>query len=122
MVRPIMECMYNLVIYTKRIFKCLKQYQEEQPAAGLLIMISSIFPVLWLYDAGLRMAHIRREKMSYKIKVTMLIKILNDIVCIPADHYLVSISNTGRRHQRRLYKTKTISFLMSMHSWTHSFH
>ena len=32
----------------------------------------------------------------------MLFKILNDIIFIPADQYLVSIFNTGRRHQQRL--------------------
>ena len=48
-------------------------------------------------------------------KVTMLFKILNDIACIPAHQYLVSISNTGRRHQQRL-KLKQDPFSMSMHS------
>ena len=42
------------------------------------------------------------EERRWVTKVTMLFKILNDIVCIPADQYLVSISNTGRRHQQRL--------------------
>ena len=39
------------------------------------------------------------EERRWVIKVTMLFKNLNDIVCIPADQYLVSISNTVRRHQ-----------------------
>ena len=92
----------------KRISK-LKQYKEEQP--GLSITITPFFQC-YGYDEGLRMAHIRREKMGYK---TMLFKILNDIVCIPADQYLVSIPNTGRRHQQRL-KLKQHPFLISMHS------
>ena len=61
------------------------------------------------------------EERRWVIKVTMLFKNLNDIVCIPADQYLVSISNTGRRHQQRL-KLKQDPFSMSMHTWTHSFH
>ena len=42
------------------------------------------------------------EERRWVSKVTMLFKILNDIVCIPTDQYLVPISNTGRRHQQRL--------------------
>ena len=42
------------------------------------------------------------EERRWVTKVTMLFKTLNDIVCIPADQYLVFIFNTGRRHQQRL--------------------
>ena len=58
-VRTIME--YACTIwssYTKRISKYMKKYKEEQP--GLLITITPFFQC-YGYDAGLRMAHIRRE-------------------------------------------------------------
>ena len=55
------------------------------------------------------------EEKRWVTKVTMLFKTLNDIVCIPADQYPLSISNTGRRHQQRL-KLEQDPFLISMHS------
>ena len=43
------------------------------------------------------------EERRWVTKVTMLFKILNNIVYIPADQYLIPISNTrSRRHQQRL--------------------
>ena len=50
------------------------------------------------------MAYIRREKMGYKSNYV--VQNFKWYLSIPADHYLVSIYNTGRRHQQ----SKTISF------------
>ena len=80
-----------------RISEYLKQYKEEQ--LGLLRMTTPIFQC-YSYDAGFRMAHIRRKEMGYKSNYV--VQNLYAIICIPADQYLVSISNTGRRHQQRI--------------------
>ena len=53
-------------------------------------------------------------------KVTMLFKILNNIVDIPADQYLIPISNTrSRRHQQRLKQYPSFQVNAFMNSFFH---
>ena len=107
MVRPIME--YACTVwspYTKKNIQILEAVQRR--AAWFVNNDYFIFSSAMAMMQDLEWLTL--EERRWVTKVTMLFKILNDIVCIPADQYLVSIPNTGRRHQQRL-KLKQHPFL-----------
>ena len=101
MVRPIME--YACTVwspYTKKNIQILEAVQRRAFAARFVKNDYSNFSSVTAMMQDLEWPTL--EERRWVTKVTMLFKVLNDIVCIPADQYLVSISNTGRRHQQRL--------------------
>ena len=106
MVRPIMEYACTVWLpYAKKNIQILEAVQRR--AARFVKNDYSSFSIVTAMMQDLEWPTL--EERRWVSKVTMLFKILNDIVCIPADQYLVSISNTGRRHQQRL-KLKQILF------------
>ena len=99
MVRPIME--YACTVWSPHTKKNIQILEAVQRRAARFVKNDySNFSSVTAMMQDLEWPTL--EERRWVIKVTMLFKILNDIVCIPADQYLVSISITGRRHQQRL--------------------
>ena len=109
MVRPILE--YACTVWSPYTKKDIQILEAVQRSAARFVNNQFCSVTAMMQD----LEWPTLEERRWVTKVTMLFKILNDIVCIPADQYLVSISNSGRRHQQRL-KLKQYPFLMSMHS------
>ena len=107
MVRPIME--YACRVWSPYTKKNIQTFETVQRRAARFVKndyfnFSSVTAMMQDLEWP------TLEERRWVTKVTMLVKILNDIVCIPADQYLVSISNTAWKETSTEIKIKTRSF------------